>query len=230
MSEQKVHAALIEARRSVSKVQKGGENTFDRYKYAKFEDFVEACESALDSAGITVVYSVEEYRRLPERPTKKGGSEYAAEVLMSATAIASDGSQVSIRAAGEGQDRADKAYYKAQTGAKKYALAGLLNLVTTDDPEVDDGKDHGRPTVESARPSAADPAAEAVGEAKRAFAQWSGIRDVPDLQAAWRDAGKAANGGKFDEKNPEHVVALVAWINNNAGEVAFIDAMNGGNK
>ena len=38
---------------------------------------------------------------------------------------------------GEGVDSGDKAPYKAITGGRKYALASLLGLATSDDPERD---------------------------------------------------------------------------------------------
>jgi hypothetical protein len=44
---------------------------------------------------------------------------------------------MSVKVLGEGQDRGDKAFYKADTGARKYALANLFNLATDDDPETD---------------------------------------------------------------------------------------------
>jgi len=218
-----VYAAIIKASAAARKVCKGGSNTFDRYKYAKFENYVAACEAALVDAGLAVAYSVVEYRPLPDRPTKKGGVEHAVEILLEATAYASDGSSISVQAAGEGQDRADKSYYKAQTGAKKYALAGLLNLVTTDDPEADQtvGTASG---PASARPSIGDVLSE--GDVKNQFQDWCGFADKADLKAAWRDAVKASGGKAL---SGDKTMALVkTWMDKKQEtDTAFMDAIGG---
>lgn len=63
--------------------------------------------------------------------------QHACRVQIKLTLLHSSGEELSIVAWGEGQDHGDKAIYKAITGARKYGLACLFNLATSDDPERD---------------------------------------------------------------------------------------------
>jgi hypothetical protein len=73
------------------------------------------------------------------------------------------GEWVEASAWGEGQDRGDKAVYKAITGARKYGVASALGLATTDDPEDDGGEENGagsrNESKPATRPAPAAPAA-----------------------------------------------------------------------
>ena len=67
---------------------------------------------------------------------------------------AESGEWIEIDIIGEGYDRGDKAVYKAITGARKYGLACLFDLVTTDDPETD-SPEASRPRFEPTRANGA---------------------------------------------------------------------------
>lgn len=114
-----------------------GRNDYDKYAYAKLEDFTRLAHGVLQRHGLSFVVGVTAVETLPERKTKNGGTEYAVRVQLQGTLFHVSGKGIQFSGAGEGQDRADKAIYKAITGGKKYMLAGLLNLATTDDPESD---------------------------------------------------------------------------------------------
>lgn len=156
----KLYTALHKARASMSMVAKGGENKFDKYKYATLADYLEAIQKPLDDNGLIVVSHIDEINWLQDRETKGGGFEKVCRIMLRTTVIhAESGESLSVTVLGEGQDRGDKAFYKADTGARKYALANLFNLATDDDPETDSPGTNGstsaaQPTDSGVRPRA----------------------------------------------------------------------------
>jgi len=150
------HAARCE----MAKAGKGGFNEFDRYNYATEEDWHDTIMPHLLNHGLILVFSQDECIELPPRTTKKGGTEYAVEVKMTATLFhAESGESHLIQGWGHGQDRADKALYKALTGCKKYLWSSLMALPTSDDPERDEtvgltpGNGASPPPAQPAKPS-----------------------------------------------------------------------------
>lgn len=145
--------ALQKTQKEVVAIGKGGENTYDRYKYARLEDYYKAVRDVALSNDLVVFESVTEHDFVDGRKTKKDENQYAARVKLSLYINhVQSGTGQEVVVYGEGQDRADKATYKAITGARKYAYALAFNLVTTDDPEADhkvglddDSDKHGRP-------------------------------------------------------------------------------------
>lgn len=134
----KLAAALVEAQKVIKAAAKSTENKFDKYHYSKLEDFYDTAKPVLAQLGLAIVFQVEECETLAGRTTKSGGTEQAVRVRISGTLVHSSGESQTVIGYGEGQDRADKAIYKAITGAKKYMLAGLLAIPTSDDPEADE--------------------------------------------------------------------------------------------
>lgn len=82
--------------------------------------------------------------------TAKEKTEYIATVLIEFTFMDGDtGETLVFCMAGEGQDAGDKAYYKAITGAQKYALMKAFMIPTGNDPEGDAGVDERNETTQS---------------------------------------------------------------------------------
>lgn len=126
------------ARSAMPMVAKGGENKYDHYTYATLADYIEAIQKSLDDNGLIVVSHIDEINWLDNRVTQQGKAEKVCRIMLRTTVIhAESGEQMAVTVLGEGQDRGDKAFYKADTGARKYALANLFNLATDDDPETD---------------------------------------------------------------------------------------------
>jgi hypothetical protein len=127
---------------------KTGHNDYDGYDYATLADYINAVDAALTREGVLLLCTIDGIDRLESRVTKAGSREYVVAVRLHTYAVhAESGACVCITAWGEGQDRGDKALNKAITAARKNALAMLLNLVATDDPERDS---HESPAQESA--------------------------------------------------------------------------------
>lgn len=134
----KISAAIVKAQAEIRSAQKSGDNKFDKYAYSKLEDFFASAKPAMAANGLALIVSVKSYESLPDRSTKNGGTEHAVRVMLEGALIHESGETLIITGCGEGQDRADKALYKAITGGKKYLLASLFSIPTTDDPEADE--------------------------------------------------------------------------------------------
>jgi hypothetical protein len=133
----KLLPALLAARRAIAPAKKGGHNDFDKYAYATHEDWHAAVMPRLLKNGLLLSVSTVSVENLPDRTTKKGGTEYPVQVLCAARLWHESGQWIEVQGPGQGQDRADKGIYKALTGAAKYLYAQLFALPTTDDPEAD---------------------------------------------------------------------------------------------
>lgn len=134
----KVTAALVRAQARVHAAGKSGDNKFDKYTYSKLEDFLAVAKPVLAVEGLGIVFDVVDAISMDDRTTKNGGMEHVVRVKIRCTIIHDSGETLYFYGYGEGQDRADKAIYKAMTGGKKYALAGALAIPTSDDPEADE--------------------------------------------------------------------------------------------
>lgn len=133
-----IAVALDAIQRELKPIEKTGRNESQNYTYAKFENYVDGIKDILAQQGLMIISTVKEPKRLEPRPTKYGSLQYAVEVAIIVRLFHKSGEWIEIDCYGEGQDTGDKAIYKAITGARKYALACLLGLSTTDDPEDDD--------------------------------------------------------------------------------------------
>lgn len=187
----KLAGALVAAQADMPGIAKSGNNTFDKYTYAKLEDYVRAAHPILAKHGLGVVSSPESAESLPERKTKNGGSEYPVRVTVRMRIIHTSGQWIEVSACGEGQDRGDKGLYKAITGARKYGIASLFGLATTDDPEGTDGD--GNPTGgngqaapparrDTPKQNGTDPSTPFVAAVK----VWSGLTDGKAIGEALR--------------------------------------------
>lgn len=146
--------ALVAMQKDLGMIAKSGENQFDKYTYANLEDYIAGTRVALKEHDFFLASSVENITQLEDRTTQKGGKEHAVQVKVAIRLIHKSGEWIEATAIGEGQDRADKAVYKAITGARKYGIASLLGLATSDDPEADEQVGHSQaPKAVSTKPA-----------------------------------------------------------------------------
>jgi hypothetical protein len=120
---------------AVHTIPKSGHNQFHNYDYATEADINAGVRKALAQVGVMLIPSVDklEWR---EVETKSGKERIA---TLTVTYTATDGiEERKFTVIGEGQDRGDKATYKAMTGAGKYALLKLFLISTGDDPEQEE--------------------------------------------------------------------------------------------
>jgi len=144
---------IVQVIREVGAVPKSGKNDHFGYSYRRHEDITNKLQPALAASGIVIVPMIKEIVR-----------EEPGYILMRVTYTVTDGAQeLAFVGIGEGQDKSrdgragDKAAYKAQTGAMKYALNDLL-LLAGEDPEADN-KTHNdaAPEKPKATPKAEEP-------------------------------------------------------------------------
>ena len=185
----KVSAALVKVAKVVRVVGRSGDNKFDKYQYAKLEDYIFATSGPLVDAGLSIITSAESAESLPTRPTKNGGNEYPVRVKLVMRAVHESGQWMEVESIGEGQDRGDKGTYKAITGARKYGIACLLGLGTSDDPETDNAPEP-PPSQRQAPKQDPKPATESSAATfARIVSEWSGVA-AEDRRAACADAAK----------------------------------------
>lgn len=117
------------------------------YKALSFEDVIKACKPALTLYHIVIIPEQDDNcgkeilsDEIVTRSTQYGDREERRVIMRSTLRILNaDNPQEFIRTTGigEGRDSGDKAYGKADTYSKKYALIAGLNLSIGDDPDKD---------------------------------------------------------------------------------------------
>jgi len=135
-----IYEKIAKVMADVSSVPKTGYNQHGNYKYATDADIVGAVHGAMAAHSITmhVVSAVVMNER--DVPTKHGGLSHHAMFMFTFRFACGygEGEYLDVQIPSEAMDTSDKAYYKAITGAKKYALLTTFCLETEDDPERDD--------------------------------------------------------------------------------------------
>lgn len=128
MSEVGLYQKLLNVMDQVERIPKNGWNAFHQYHYVQEADLAEAMRRLLTKQGVLVLPTVEE-------ATKAGDF---AQVRMRFRFVDTETGQILESVfVGEGQDKTDKAFYKAYTGALKYVLMKTFLIPTGDDPELD---------------------------------------------------------------------------------------------
>lgn len=136
-----VFAALVAAQDEMRGIEKTGRNDHQKYDYAKLEDYVRAARPILAKHGLAISKSVIGVTPLYVKAIKTDKGEKTdtrVVVRLAIRVVHKSGQWIESYSVGEGGDMADKATYKAITGARKYGIAAALNLATTDDPEADE--------------------------------------------------------------------------------------------
>lgn len=160
---------------AVQHVPKNGRNQFHGYNYATEADITECVRAEMAAQGLMLIPSVlnVEWGTVPT----KSGTDRLCTLTVEFTLT--DGVQDrKLQVLGEGQDRGDKATYKAMTGALKYALLKLFLIPTGDDPEKDAPEERA-PTQRIQAPKPAVAAKQAAAPANAA---------PPPARPAARDA------------------------------------------
>jgi hypothetical protein len=130
-------AALVKCQGMVKAAFTSTKNEYDKYKYSTIKDYYDVLKPALKACGLATIFEQNELIPMDNRTTAKGNTEYVVRIKLKAIIIHESGEQMVVYGFGEGQDRGDKALYKAITGGKKYLLSSIYGIPTTDDPETD---------------------------------------------------------------------------------------------
>ena len=147
----KLDDRLAKARAAIRTVGKRGENTAQRYKYARAEDVIAEARKALADAGLILTSEVVGMTPTPITASSgAGGRLVDLQMRYHLTTTDANAPTRSFEWLGSGQDYpGDKATYKAITGGHKYFLLHLLEIPVGDDPEDEraakPGKARGKP-------------------------------------------------------------------------------------
>ena len=137
-------AKLAEITLEVERVAKRGKNDFHKYDYATEADIAAAIRERLASRGIAFLPRVTGHS-VHEKPGDKGFVVY---VNMTFSLLDGESGEVlEFPWLGCGEDKGDKAAYKALTGAVKYFLLKLFLIPTGDDPEKESKAPEKKTTV-----------------------------------------------------------------------------------
>ena len=116
----------------VRHVPKNGHNAFHKYTYIMESDLLDRLRGKLAEQGVVIFPSIREHTSQITQDGR-GKSQNLATVTLDVTFIDGDsGDEFTTSWVGQGVDAGDKAYYKAYTGAFKYALLKTF-LVTAEE-------------------------------------------------------------------------------------------------
>lgn len=150
MAESALYKKLSAVMAEVERIPKNGWNSFHKYKYAQEADVSEHLRKAFATQGLFVLPSCLK-QEIVTQAGKDGDSNYLTIIDMEMTIVDTEtGESVTVKWAGQGQDKGDKGLYKAFTGAVKYFLMKTFLIPTGDDPEEDERPENGRKNVKQA--------------------------------------------------------------------------------
>jgi len=133
----KINAAQAKAGR----VAKNGWNDFHKYAFATEGDIADHIRPILAEVGLAFMPKLEKHEIIPGVPGEKGSTN-TTRVWIACTLADIDTGETFVETwIGEGQDKGDKGFYKAYTGAIKYFLSKTFLISTGDDPEADTSVD-----------------------------------------------------------------------------------------
>lgn len=144
----KLVEAVVKVMAEVRSVPKTGFNSHYKYSYASDEDICGALQPAMAKHGLALI------------PTSvvATNTHTRADLIVTYTLLHVSGQSMTVQSCGTGVDTQDKAYYKAMTGALKYALRGVFVLPIGEDPEKADGDKPGiRPAQQRQEPPQQEP-------------------------------------------------------------------------
>lgn len=137
----KLAAKLCKVMQACAVVPKDKNNVQQKYKYASSDAILEKANPAFVAAGLATVYEIGVLDR-QLRTTSSGAVWELVTARARLTIIDCEtGATIQTDGVGQGYDPSDKAFSKAQTQARKYALLLALNISTGEDPEADEKTD-----------------------------------------------------------------------------------------
>lgn len=132
-----LYAALSKAQAEVKAAGKSGHNSHGRYDYADADDLLSAAKPALERNGLSLVPGKVTLCELSTGQTSSGKTENRVHLIWGWSVLHKDGGRWDFEVIACGHDTGDKAHYKAETGAQKYALRTALGMPLREDPEKD---------------------------------------------------------------------------------------------
>ena len=123
-----IYAKLAAAIGEVDRIAKDGTNAHFKYSYTSAEEVYRVVRAPLLKHGLVVIPQATGF----EQDGQMGTVRLNLRIIDTET-----GEEIEAQWYGEGQDKGDKAFYKAVTGGMKTWLRALFLLPADDDPEAD---------------------------------------------------------------------------------------------
>jgi ERF superfamily len=124
----KLYQKIANVMGKVERVPKNGYNSFHKYHYVTESDLLESVRTFMSEEGLIVFNNVKHY---------EVHGELATVTIEFTLACTETGESLQSIMIGQGQDKGDKAFYKAYSGATKYFLMKTFLISSGDDPEAD---------------------------------------------------------------------------------------------
>lgn len=136
----------------LGRVPQNGYNEFHRYWYVEEADLVDMARPLMAAVGLIMIPTVMGDER-HDRLTGNNKTTYLTRAAMRYRVVDGDADdstpewkrEFTFDLVGEGEDPMDKGFYKAYTGANKYALMKLFQISQGDDPERPADPERGSP-------------------------------------------------------------------------------------
>jgi len=195
-------------------VGKDSTNDFHKYSYMSHAGLMKVLHPLLVKHGV-IIHPHQVAVTTAERVTSAKGEE-SAHVIMRIRYVATDGdSEISVVGVGEGVDKGDKASYKAQTGAHKYALKALFSIPDELDAEGDSNTDvEPKEKKLKYKPSKADQ----VEQIKNHIRNGDCNQEMRDT---WKEDYKLSSTADLDKLEKKDLLAILddiaAYLNDGGG-------------
>ena len=160
MTENKnIYQRILAVTADVGTFAKDGKNTFHNYNYASIEAIVADIQPVLIKHGVVLAFEVDECIQVQVRQftEKKGWNENEVtrvHIILQAINADTPDDKVSKGFYGFGIDSQDKGIYKATSGARKYGIFGMFNLMAGDDDPESTGSQKNTKANAQPRPAA----------------------------------------------------------------------------
>ena len=148
---------LVAVYEKVDHIDKRGTNSVQNYKYVKASDLAHAIRNALQELGVyaEINFTIERTYLIARAEGKQPMQAVDVRAVVIFHDVDSEAT-LTTSGLGSGADMGDKAIFKAQTGALKYALRNGFLVPDDADPEGDESTDHATTqTTRSAAPAKA---------------------------------------------------------------------------
>lgn len=174
-----IYKKLAMIQKSLPPLKKSGYNSFHKYHYSTADDVLVPVRKACNDCGLFLTLTV----------VQQSLSHGCAEVTVRATVVDAESGETHAAEAGGYADDLDyknntvngnKALFKAETGAKKYAVSFLFGLTTDDEPERDEPVKTSRNTVKPFVSNRPAPVSTSAWKSEEDAISW-GRSQLPDL-------------------------------------------------
>lgn len=140
-----IYLKLLAVQKAVDTIPKRGYNDYHKYHYATEADIL-GVKNIMNQQGVVVLSNMI-HQETGFKPDGKSG--WAKVTLSFRLVDAETGECVETQFTGYAEDKADKAIYKATTGANKYFYLKYFGVATGDDPE----QEHQAPEQKNTAPA-----------------------------------------------------------------------------